>query len=425
MRISIGTIGISLLALLVLIVLPGCDSKPKSPPGTPDSPLPVTGELPTSRPNEGEGRITAMVEVEELTEQVANRLIDFSGAVWRRDYPTALEYLDPSFTGNPIDPLPKAEAVALPLGVSETLIDRGLPEPVDRELFLAAIESRFDRLTQIDRVYFKTRGAEFATDRTTGTIRLTVQIIGKRADGAMVAFYAWATGAVKDAGEGSWCLSRFTMERAREQVSPAPLLVEVSRAAGIAHQEPRFGDPANRSYYWRGAASEDIDGDGLYDLFVSSPTRAFVYRNRGDGRFDEIAGSLGLEDLAEVTSPLWLDIDRDGDLDLFASRVGWSNDGVPAGHSLVLRRNDGGRFVDITREAGLDLHVNAFSAVAFDHNRDGYLDLFVCCYGRLDAEYPNSWHHATNGQTNLLLQNVDGTRFEDIARVMTKSCVLA
>ncbi len=390
---------------LPLLILLGCDA---SPPGS--SPT----ATPTSQPSAADDRITAMVEVEELTEQVANRLIEFSGAVLRRDFSAALEYLDPSFVGTPLAAFKGWESAPIARGVVERRLGEGFPDGVDRDLFLASIEARLDALTRIDRVFFKTRGAEFSEGRSRGEIELTVQIIGTRADGAILSFLGWAKGTVQG-GEGSaWRVGQFTLERAREQVSAAPLLVEVSRSAGLAQRAPRFGDAENRSYYWRGAASEDIDGDGLFDVLVSSAHRAFLYRNRGDGTFDEIAAQVGLEDLAGMTSPLLFDVDRDGDLDLFAARVGWTRDGVPAGQSLVLRRNDGGKFVDITRAAGLERYVNAFTAVAFDHDLDGYLDLYVCGYGRLDAEYPNSWHRATNGQPNLLLRNVDGTRFEEI-----------
>ncbi len=355
-----------------------------------------------------------MVEVEELTEQVANRLIEFSGAVLRRDFPAAVAYLDPAFVGTPLDAFTGWESAPLAPGVVERRLESGFPEGVDRSRFLASIEERLDSLTRIDRVFFKTRGAEFSESRSTGEIVLTVQIIGSNASGGIISFYGWAKGRVHAGEGGAWRLGQFTLERAREQTSDAPLLVEVSRAAGLAHHAPRFGDAENRSYYWRGAASEDIDGDGLFDVLVSSAHRAFLYRNRGDGRFDEIAEQVGLDDLGGMTSPLLFDLDRDGDLDLFAARVGWTRDGVPAGQSLVLRRNDDGKFVDITRAAGLELYVNAFTAVAFDHDLDGFLDLYICGYGRLDAEYPNSWHRATNGQPNLLLRNVDGTRFEEI-----------
>jgi len=71
-----------------------------------------------------------------------------------------------------------------------------------------------------------------------------------------------------------------------------------------------------------GVAVADYDGDGDPDVFV--PTGGgqpnLLFRNRGDGTFDEVAADLGLDDTRQARVALWVDYDADGDLDLFVGR---------------------------------------------------------------------------------------------------------
>ena len=79
-------------------------------------------------------------------------------------------------------------------------------------------------------------------------------------------------------------------------------------------------------------------------------------------------------------------------------------------------QNDGqGRFTDVTRELGLYKHrIPAYSLTAFDADGDGWTDLFVCGYGRMEAAKNNSWIEASNGASDLLLRNMEGAKFRDV-----------
>ncbi|MFQ5654903.1 MAG: FG-GAP repeat domain-containing protein [Planctomycetota bacterium] len=360
--------------------------------------------------------ILEMGALEELSEEVANRLIELSYAVRSRDFQKARSYLSPGFRGTPLGDLGEGIAESLPLGIVRRLhpgARSSLPGAVSVAPFLASLEKRVDRLARIDRVFFKARGAEFEEDRGRGLVRLTIHILGISEERRPISFYGWAGGEVRR-GDGGWLLSRLLLERARELERQAPLFTDVAPSAGIAFRGARLGKAGNRNFYWRGAAAGDFDGDGLFDIFTSSSRRNFLYRNRGDGVFEDATESAGLSGVGRVTSPLFIDADNDADQDLFLSRVGWRNDGVPEGDSLALYLNDGeGRFRDATAEFGLELYRSAFSAAAADVNNDGWLDIYLCGYGRLDAGYPNSWYRATNGEPNLLLVNRGGKAFED------------
>src|SRR6188768_7223 len=122
----------------------------------------------------------------------------------------------------------------------------------------------------------------------------------------------------------------------------------------------------------------DFDNDGDLDLFVGfTPGAGSVlrlYRNDA-GRFTEVtaASGLGLE-AGAVRQPSWIDLDADGDLDLFVAFRDRAN---------MLFRNTGGKFVDVAPALGLDDSRRSVGAVWFDYDEDGYLDLYV---GNMDGD---------------------------------------
>ena len=122
----------------------------------------------------------------------------------------------------------------------------------------------------------------------------------------------------------------------------------------------------------RAAAWGDFDGDGNVDLyvgFVDGKTPNKLYRNDGNGRhFTDEAHQLGV-DLVGVTRQVsWIDYDNDGDLDLFVAFRDKPN---------RLFRNDGGKFTDVTPESGIGDPRKTVGAVWFDMDQDGDLDVFV------------------------------------------------
>ncbi|MBM4242631.1 MAG: CRTAC1 family protein [Deltaproteobacteria bacterium] len=124
-------------------------------------------------------------------------------------------------------------------------------------------------------------------------------------------------------------------------------------------------DPSGRS---RAMAWLDVDRDGDLDLAVinfASPNRLFL--NRGDGTFEDASEAWGIASLSG-TRITWGDYDGDGFPDLLLS-------GTPKG--LRLLRNDrGSRFVDATRDAGLEPMHDPIQGMAFgDYDNDGDLDL--------------------------------------------------
>jgi hypothetical protein len=136
-----------------------------------------------------------------------------------------------------------------------------------------------------------------------------------------------------------------------------------------------------------GVAAADFDNDGDVDIFVANESGSAdqLYRNQGDGHFDEIAASVGLASMVRSRNALWVDIDNDDDLDLLVNSDCWSSTCI-AGTSLVrlYRQEVGGTFTDITTVAGLfddaALHgtgEHRSGLSAGDLDGDGYLDLYI------------------------------------------------
>jgi len=127
-----------------------------------------------------------------------------------------------------------------------------------------------------------------------------------------------------------------------------------------------------------GMASGDIDGDGWPDLYIAvlnQPNRLFL--NDGQGGFLE-ATSSDIADPGEAWGTALGDIDNDGDLDIFQTGGGFPQSGKPF-RSLMLLNIGEGQFLDVTEGVGLTGYQakNALGAGLFDIDNDGHLDLMT------------------------------------------------
>lgn len=159
-----------------------------------------------------------------------------------------------------------------------------------------------------------------------------------------------------------------------------------------------------------GVAVGDIDGDGLLDIYLVSGTSDRLYRNRGGLRFEDVTLKANLDGEAEGRGAYFVDYDNDDDQDLFVTQVYAPN--------RLFQNQGGGKFTDVTGEVGLPLRNDlvSHSAVWFDFDNDGFLDVYVGNYGDwLGNELPLVQADSRNGQPNLLYRNNGRGGFEDIS----------
>jgi enediyne biosynthesis protein E4 len=187
----------------------------------------------------------------------------------------------------------------------------------------------------------------------------------------------------------------------------------------------RFDDATARSGlgalpggYGFGVAVGDFDNDGRPDIFVTRWRCYALYHNLGDGHFEEVTAHAGLGgDRDWPSSAAWADLDNDGDLDLYVCHyLKWDavnpllcahSNGRQNGYcdprllpSLPdhVFRNDCGRFIDVTKEAGIvDREGRGLGVVAADLDDDGKIDLFV----------------ANDTTANFFFRNQGGFRFTE------------
>jgi hypothetical protein len=164
----------------------------------------------------------------------------------------------------------------------------------------------------------------------------------------------------------------------------APHFVEASVPMGLAYHEAApidgYSNCAVPKYceynlFTGAAAVGDYDNDGYPDLYVSRLFNTpILFRNRGDGTFEDRTAAAGLALFGNWNGAAWLDIDDDGDLDLMALTVGIGR------HHLFVNQGDG-TFVEDAVARGLALDDGegklATSEAVGDYDRDGWLDLHV------------------------------------------------
>lgn len=200
--------------------------------------------------------------------------------------------------------------------------------------------------------------------------------------------------------------------------------------SGITFEHHVVDDAAKNwkpAHYDHGSAVAvaDIDGDGLLDVyFVNQIGGNQLYRNLGNGKFENITASagVGLDDRV-CSGASFADIDNDGLPDLFVTTVKMGN---------VLFKNLGhGKFKDITKESGLGYVGHSSGAVFFDFNNDGLLDLFVANVGVYTKNekgtggfylaYPDAFTghlYPERSEQSLLYMNLGGGKFKDVSKEM-------
>lgn len=178
-------------------------------------------------------------------------------------------------------------------------------------------------------------------------------------------------------------------------------------STGIITIPPAFGGS--------GVAAEDINNDGLTDIFILGGRGNKLFLNQGDGTFKDVTQAYKLEwqraednHPGEARQPIIADINNDGYQDIIVTYV---ND-----LHRVYKNIDGKYFKDVTDVANLGgKGLVGGPATVFDFDKDGDLDLYITYFGNyITGDLPTLKRRNTNGKPNQLFENVGGFKFKNI-----------
>ncbi len=164
---------------------------------------------------------------------------------------------------------------------------------------------------------------------------------------------------------------------------PRGRFVDVTDQAGIdfVHERGGIGEKWVPETMCSGACTLDYDNDGLLDIYAVQAGELFaadrpelgnrLYRNLGDGRFEDVTDRAGVGDTGYGQGAIAADYDGDGYVDIYVTNYG---------PNLLYHNNGDGTFTDVTASAGVGDPRWGTSAAFFDGDGDGNLDLYLVNY---------------------------------------------
>jgi len=170
---------------------------------------------------------------------------------------------------------------------------------------------------------------------------------------------------------------------------------DVSEKSGIAAFKGRA----------MGVTAADFDGDGYPDIYVANDkTENFLFRNKGDGTFEEIAVDAGVAfgqngEMTSAMGPVFFDLQHDG------SPALWVTDSK---FNRLLKNIGDRKFKDITDSAGIsqaNAQYTSWASGVYDFNNDGFKDILIF-HGGLINMVP---------QEHSVFQNLGGEKFRDVS----------
>ncbi|MGH9407670.1 MAG: FG-GAP-like repeat-containing protein [Terriglobia bacterium] len=228
---------------------------------------------------------------------------------------------------------------------------------------------------------------------------------------------------------GAWDVTEWRALNEQCSRSASPMFEDITEAS-LAQVQSFSRQLARGTDYWRtvldgacgidiygnyGVAAGDFDNDGRDDLYICQPAGLpnLLYRNRGDGTFEDVTEHAGVGVLDSSPGALFADVDNDGRQDLIVVR----------GTGPLLFLNQGGDTFrlkpDAFRFAGNPQGSFTGAAIA-DYDRDGWLDVYFCLYSYYQGpdryRYPAPYYNAENGPPNFLFRNNRDGTFADVTR---------
>lgn len=345
---------------------------------------------------------------------------------WRTNLAEAVERsLTPDFLGMSFDPV---EGRILRSGPAlEVRRLKFAPQPtLAREAFLASLRSSLSALTTIHTAEFQVVRIDVQPDGNIRT-RVRYELVGSAANFHREQRAGFWDIEWQPADANEYRVRRWLSDEETRARSAKPWFQDIApntfaRASSYREQLLRGVDDWRSMldgacgidiYGHNGVSIGDIDGDGFDDLYVCQPAGLpnRLYRNRGDGTFEDITESSGVGLLENTACALFADFNHAGHQDLIVVRA--------AGPLLFL--NEGGGKFQLKSDAFKFANPpqGTFTgAAAADYDRDGWLDVYFCLYsyyqGADQYRYPTPYYAAENGPPNFLLRNNRDGTFRDV-----------
>jgi tetratricopeptide (TPR) repeat protein len=173
---------------------------------------------------------------------------------------------------------------------------------------------------------------------------------------------------------------------------------DVTVASGLA-------EPATST---QTAVWADIDNDGLLDLLVGNEKGpAQLFHNKGDGTFEDISHSAGVDEIAFTKGVTAADYDNDGYVDFYLSNLN--------GNNFLYHNNHDRTFTEVAQKAGVQKPWQSFATWFFDYDNDGLPDLFVTSYYiSVDESIRTYLALPLNAETLKLYKNLGDGTFRDV-----------
>jgi len=367
---------------------------------------------------------------EKYADQIAAILAQWSAGLLQS--PQNVHAIDgvlaPDFSGVSLQP---SESKPLRSGMIEVRRNNFSNEALARDAFLLQLKSMLQAFSQLNTAELQITGIELSYDHGDVAKQLRTRVRYELA-GAGEKFYReqrigywdleWKNAPSGEFKVAKWQAIEETLSRAS-----APVFVDIS-AEALGKNSSYSAQLQHGADYWRtvldgacgidiyghnGVSVGDIDNDGFDDLYVCQPAGLpnRLYRNRGDGTFDDITASAGVGVLENTACSLFADIDNDGRQDLIVVRSDGPLLFLNQGNGKFRQRSNAFKFANLPQ--------GTFTGAAIaDYDRDGWLDIYFCLYiyyqGTDQYKYPVPYYAAENGPPNFMMRNNRDATFRDV-----------
>jgi Flp pilus assembly protein TadD/peroxiredoxin len=342
------------------------------------------------------------------------------------DQSVLARFLDPSITAFSVANA-KESTVRAGEGIDVTRRQFGSSVLAGRERFLRELHEYLGVNSRVETAEFEIVSIQEIADSPL-TVRLDIRydmVIAYNNHRREERVGHWLIECSRNAAE-EWKARRWEADGEARAVAQSPGFIDVTSQA-LGTNDSYKSQLLRGADYWRtvldgacgidvygnnGIAAGDFDNDGLDDLYVCQPAGLpnRLYRNRGDGTFEDVTEKSGVGVLDNTACALFADFENKGLQDLL----------VVCGSGPLLFLNQGNGAFTLKHEAfkfasapqGTFTH----AAVA-DYDRDGRLDVYFCLYsyylGLDQYHYPVPYFDARNGPPNFLLHNEGNATFVD------------